>query len=114
MLVDIEVTRCSAYGYDLRLEILGSEGLAKLENVPENQVYIYSRGNTARLPKLPWFAERFREAYYREIESFVEAIARGEKPVPNEEDGLRACVLAEASKRSAINRMPIIISEILG
>ncbi|HWQ16920.1 MAG TPA: Gfo/Idh/MocA family oxidoreductase [Sulfolobales archaeon] len=113
LLVDIEVTRCSAYGYDLRLEILGSEGLARLENVPENQVYIYSRGNTARLPKLPWFAERFREAYYREIEGFVEAIARGEKPVPNEEDGLRACVLAEASKRSAMSRMPVTISEIL-
>ncbi len=112
LLVDIEATRCSAYGHDLRLEILGGEGLIRLENTPETQVYIYGKENSAKMPKLPWFAERFREAYYAEIKSFVETIARGEKPSPNEEDGLRACILAEASKRSAMRGEPIKISEI--
>jgi predicted dehydrogenase len=47
------------------------------------------------------------------MESFVEAIARDGKPSPNEEDGLRACILSEAAKRSAMERRPIDVAELL-
>ncbi|MEM1610423.1 MAG: Gfo/Idh/MocA family oxidoreductase [Sulfolobales archaeon] len=113
-LVNIEVTRCSAYGHDLRLEILGAEGLVKMDNTPETQVYLYGRQGLSRMPRLPWFAERFSDAYYREMESFIEAIARDEKPSPDEEDGLRACVLSEAAKRSALEGRVVSLAEILG
>lgn len=106
-LVIIEASRCSAYGHDLRAEILGSRGMARLDNVPEHSLYIYGEGNTVKSPRLPYFQERFSEAYKNEIRSFIEAVARGEKPVPNEEDGLRACIIAEAAKTSASRREPV-------
>lgn len=112
-LVSIEATRCSVYGHDLRLEILGEKGLLKLENIPEHSVHIYGKDNIARHPRLPWFAERFSEAYYREIEMFIRSITLNERPTPNEEDGLRACAISEAAKRSATEGRPIALSEIL-
>jgi myo-inositol 2-dehydrogenase/D-chiro-inositol 1-dehydrogenase len=112
-LINIEATMCSAYGHDLRLEILGTEGLVKMENTPETHVYFYGKQGSSIMPKLPWFAEKFSEAYYIEMESFVEAITRDGKPSPNEEDGLRACILSEAAKRSAMERRPIDIAELL-
>jgi len=113
-IVNIEATRCSVYGHDLRLEILGTEGLIKMENTPETQVYFYGKHGSSRMPRLPWFAERFSNAYYMEMESFIDAIARDENPLPNEEDGLRACILSEAAKRSALEGRIVMISEILG
>jgi|DewCreStandDraft_3_1066083.scaffolds.fasta_scaffold00650_8 myo-inositol 2-dehydrogenase/D-chiro-inositol 1-dehydrogenase len=112
-LVSIEATRCSVYGHDLRLEILGEKGLLKLENIPEHSVHMYGRDNIARHPRLPWFAERFSEAYYKEIEIFIGSIILGERPTPNEEDGLRACAISDAAKRSAIERRPVTLSEML-
>jgi len=84
-----------------------------MENTPETQVYIYGKGGSSRMPRLPWFAERFSEAYYREIESFLDSIVRDAKPSPDEEDGLRACILSEAAKRAALKGRAVSVPELL-
>ncbi len=84
-----------------------------MENTPETHVYFYGKMGSSKMPRLPWFAEKFSEAYYLEMESFVDAIANDRDPSPNEEDGLRACILSEAAKKSAMEKRPINIEDLI-
>ena len=50
---------------------------------------------------LPFFLERYAEAYRAELDAFISAVERGEAPMPDGEDGLKALLLADAATYSA-------------
>jgi myo-inositol 2-dehydrogenase / D-chiro-inositol 1-dehydrogenase len=78
----IDNCRTSAYGYDQRLEVHGTDGLAQAENVPSH-----------------FYTDRYEEAFRRELESFVAALDGAELEVTGR-DGLAAVAAAEAARRS--------------
>jgi myo-inositol 2-dehydrogenase / D-chiro-inositol 1-dehydrogenase len=49
---------------------------------------------------LPFFLERYAEAYRLELDHFVDALTRGTPPQPSGSDGVKALALAEAALRS--------------
>ena len=97
----IRNSRRAAYGYDQRLELLGSEGLLSAANVLENNIEkITSAGAISAKPE-HFFLERYMRAYQREWADFVDAVTKGSAmPVPLS-DGVRALAVAEAATRSA-------------
>ena len=52
-------------------------------------------------PALPFFLERYAQAYRNELESFVAGVLDGKPLTPSGDDGLRAQVLADAATKSA-------------
>ena len=52
-------------------------------------------------PVLPFFLERYAEAYRAELGSFISAVEQGKAPIPDGEDGLKALLLADAATHSA-------------
>ena len=78
----IDNCRSSAYGYDQRLEVHGTDGLAQVPNVPAH-----------------FYTDRYEVAFRRELESFVAALDGAELEVTGR-DGLAAVVAAEAARRS--------------
>jgi myo-inositol 2-dehydrogenase/D-chiro-inositol 1-dehydrogenase len=50
---------------------------------------------------VPYFPQRFAEAYRAEIEAFVGAVLEGRPVTPNGEDGLAALKVALAATESA-------------
>lgn len=97
----IKNSRRAVYGYDQRLELLGSEGLLSAGNVLENTVSkATSAGVTSGKPEY-FFLERYMRAYQAEWSAFVAAITEG-KPLPvTLADGVNALALAEAATLSA-------------
>lgn len=97
----ISNSRRATYGYDQRVEVHGSKGLASAENpVPAMVTTANAKGYTTQ-PLHTFFMTRYTEAYAAEIAAFV-AAAKGTGPVsPDGNDGLRALLLADAAVRSA-------------
>lgn len=99
-LATIKNSRRAVYGYDQRIELLGSKGLLSAKNVIENTVVKATvEGVVSAKPEF-FFLERYMRAYEEEWRRFVEAVLDN-MPMPvTAEDGVRALAIAEAAKRS--------------
>jgi myo-inositol 2-dehydrogenase/D-chiro-inositol 1-dehydrogenase len=95
----IDNCRRSAYGYDQRLEVHGSEGLASAGNEMTSTVS-FANETGVHAPGLPHFyLDRYAEAFVRELEAFAAAV-EGREPEVSGRDGLAAVVAAVAARRS--------------
>lgn len=100
-IAQISNSRRATYGYDQRIEVHGSLGLLAAGNRHATTVaFADGRGYVAD-PALPFFLERYAEAYRAELDAFVEGVLGGGGLLPSGEDGLRAQVLADAATEAA-------------
>ncbi|MCK4856173.1 MAG: inositol 2-dehydrogenase, partial [Bacteroidales bacterium] len=108
----IDNSRKAAYGYDQRLEVFGSEGMALADNNFPNSHKLYSeKGVSGDLP-LHFFLERYQESYNNEMHDFINALnAGGEMPVGGI-DGLMSIIIGLAARKSVEENRPVKISEI--
>lgn len=96
----INASRRAVYGYDQRIEVLGSAGMLQADNPPPTQVRVSTVvGVTGDKPPY-FFLERYAEAYRLELARFFEALDTQRAPTPGVDDGVRALELAEAAARS--------------
>jgi myo-inositol 2-dehydrogenase/D-chiro-inositol 1-dehydrogenase len=108
----IKNSRRAVYGYDQRIELLGSEGLLSANNVLENTVeHISVNGAISAKPEY-FFLERYMRAYEAEWAAFVEAV-EDEKPVPvSLADGVFALTVAEAATKSSQSGLTVNMNSI--
>ena len=66
--------RCS-YGYDQRIEVFGSEGLLRADNQTNTSVSVAGVSGTLTEPALPFFLERYADAYRLQLDKFLRAAA---------------------------------------
>jgi myo-inositol 2-dehydrogenase/D-chiro-inositol 1-dehydrogenase len=101
----------TAYGYDQRVEVFGTDGMVATENErPHSATLTDSAGSHSVLP-LHFFIERYAESYRRELEAFVECIERDTDPPVTGRDGRIAVVIALAAQRSCDEGRPVPLSE---
>jgi myo-inositol 2-dehydrogenase/D-chiro-inositol 1-dehydrogenase len=100
-LCQISNSRRATYGYDQRIEAHGEKGLLRAGNVTATTVELANAAGFATEPALPFFLERYAEAYRLELDAFITAVSAGRAPEPDGEDGLKALLLADAATRSA-------------
>ena len=109
----IDNSRKAVYGYDQRLEVFGSAGMALAENNFPNNHRLYSKSGVSGDLPLHFFLERYQESYRREMQLFIEALTEG-KPVPaGARDGLMSIATGLAAKKSAELNRPVQIDEIM-
>jgi myo-inositol 2-dehydrogenase/D-chiro-inositol 1-dehydrogenase len=106
-LAQISNSRRATYGYDQRIEVHGSKGMARVGNVHETTVEIASQNGFAGDPVLNFFLERYEEAYKRELASFIAAVEGSKEPSPTGRDGLQAQRLADAATESRRSGRPV-------
>ncbi|WP_413206394.1 inositol 2-dehydrogenase [Rhodospirillum sp. A1_3_36] len=100
-IVAIKNSRRAAYGYDQRVELLGSEGLLSARNMLEHTVEKLSAEGALTAKPEHFFLERYARAYVAEWNAFVEAILDG-APIPvSLEDGINALAVADAATQAA-------------
>ncbi len=106
----IDNSRKAVYGYDQRVEVFGSKGVARAENKrPDETFYGDEEGFHWSLP-LFFFLERYREAYIREVKEFIESVRERRTPSVTGEDGKIAVVIAQAATRSLKEGRPVKIN----
>ncbi|MCC6288957.1 MAG: inositol 2-dehydrogenase [Chitinophagaceae bacterium] len=108
----IDNSRKAVYGYDQRLEVFGSKGMAKAENnTPDNVIQFNDKGGQSALP-LHFFLERYEKAYQSCIQTFVDCVLN-DKPSPvDAHDALMATVVGLAAGISLKEGRPVKIEEI--
>jgi myo-inositol 2-dehydrogenase/D-chiro-inositol 1-dehydrogenase len=100
-LIHINNSRRCAYGYDQRLEVFGEKGMLLAGNRTATTVQGFSDKHTgAGDVVLPFFIERYAEAYANEVAHFVESVSAGTVPLTSFEDGAKALRLADAAIES--------------
>ncbi|HTV10612.1 MAG TPA: inositol 2-dehydrogenase [Acidimicrobiales bacterium] len=108
----IDNSRQASYGYDQRVEVLGSKGLVASDN-PLANTAVFRDGGGSRMATFPYFfVERYTQSYLLQWEAFVGAVSSG-TPVPTSgHDGRAALVLGLAAKKSLAEHRPVRTSEI--
>ncbi|MCF1707954.1 inositol 2-dehydrogenase [Tabrizicola sp. J26] len=110
----ISNSRRATYGYDQRIEVHGSKGLASAENQRPVSIEVATGLGYTRPPLHDFFMTRYTDAYAAEIASFIAAIGGKGKATPSGEDGLIALALADAAVKSAAEKRTVPMSEVLG
>lgn len=96
----VKNSRRAVYGYDQRIELLGSEGLLSAGNILENTITKASAAGIVSAKPEYFFLERYARAYEAEWSSFVNAVLNGESVPVTVQDGVNALAVAEAASLS--------------
>ena len=99
VVAQIDATRMVNYGYDAKVELVGTKGSIftrpdaasefRVLNGPQESIGVYSG-----------YADRFRDAYRLEMESFVNSIVQDTDTKVTAHDGKAAVEIAAAAKKS--------------
>jgi myo-inositol 2-dehydrogenase/D-chiro-inositol 1-dehydrogenase len=108
----ISNSRQAVYGYDQRLELLGSAGAISIGNNFPNTAIISNDQHVQRDLPHHFFVERYVESFVAEIAAFVNAIQH-DTPVPvTGLDGRVPIVMALAAGKSLAEHRSVRLSEI--
>jgi myo-inositol 2-dehydrogenase/D-chiro-inositol 1-dehydrogenase len=109
-IAQISSSRRATYGYDQRIEVHGAGGLLQAGNRQATTVTVANAGGYRSDPALPFFLERYADAYRAELDTFINGMLDGKPIAPSGEDGLKAQVLADAATESAKSGQTVRVS----
>jgi myo-inositol 2-dehydrogenase/D-chiro-inositol 1-dehydrogenase len=107
----IETSRRSNWGYDIRTEVAGATGKVIVES-PRKTPVLFAKNFGSSFDHFENFPDRFEQAYRLELESFFQALRKGEPPSPGPQDALETLRLALAAKKSWRQVRSVKVSEI--
>jgi len=108
---NVEVSLNAFYGYDIRTEILGSEGAVMIGVHQHTPVMLFTRAG-AQHDVTPYLMERFGDAYGAQLQHFVDCLYDGQAPSVGAADALAACEIGIAATRAYRTGRPITLSEL--
>ncbi len=96
----VDLTRSGIYGYDISTEILGLEGTIRIGYLRETPITVMTKANGVTHDTVPYFMERFREAYTNQLQNFAQNVQHGRQPPITIDDGLEALRIGVAATRA--------------
>ncbi len=108
----IDNCRRASYGYDQRVEVLGSKGAIATANNYPNAATVSDGSSVRRDLPLNFFMDRYTESFATEVAAFVDAV-QNDKPTPvTGYDGRVPVVMGLAAAKSYKEGRPVKLSEI--
>ena len=108
---NIDMSRNAVYGYDIRTEILGTEGSLWVGYLQQTPTLVLNRDGVTH-DTVPYFMERFATAYAEEIRDFVKHIIDGTPSSVTGEDARKATAIGIAATLSLDEQRPVLLSEL--
>lgn len=105
----IDNSRKAVYGYDQRLELFGSLGMVKAENVTGSSVQMLTDTMTTEKNPYPNFATRYQAAYRAELVAFANSILLDQPIQVTGIDAIMAQRIAIAAERSLQIGAPVAV-----
>ncbi len=93
-------SRSSAYGYDQRIEVFGSEGMLSVDNNHEHRTKLWSPSGQSSSKPLNFFLERYARSYKHEIDAFLDCIKNKKDAPVTIDDALKATQIARMAMES--------------
>jgi myo-inositol 2-dehydrogenase/D-chiro-inositol 1-dehydrogenase len=110
-LTAIDNSRRAAYGYDQRVEVFGSEGVAASDNPLVHTTRVLTSAGVHSPPLPYFFLERYLSSYVREWEAFIAAVQTGTPPPVSVNDARAPLVIGLAAWRSLHTGQPVRVDE---
>lgn len=110
----IKNSRRAAYGYDQRLEVLGSKGLLQVRNMLENTMVKSTAAGVTGAKPTYFFLERYTAAFSAQWTAFVGAVESGAAMPVSLADGVEALAMAEAATRSVQTGAAVALADVKG
>ena len=107
----IDLTRNGVYGYDIRTEIVGTAGTIKVGYLRETPIELMKKEGVSH-DVVPFFMERFKDAYLIQLQDFVGNILTDQAPSITCADGVEALRIAIAARRSFEENRPVELKQI--
>jgi inositol 2-dehydrogenase len=95
----------ATYGYDIRTEIVGSNGSILVGSLQQTPVTLLNRNGGTQVLQ-DHFLARFASAYVLEVQDFIHSVVNEKTPRVTGEDGLRALEIAVAAEKSYLQSKP--------
>lgn len=97
------------YGYDSRVEILGTQGIIKVGSQHANSAETVTADRVIRSDSMDSWRTLFIDAYRAEDQAFIDCIREDTEPPVSGTDGKMALVLVNEGLRSILEHRPIIL-----
>ena len=111
-LTTIDNSRQAVYGYDQRVEVFGSDGVASSENPLAHTGVVRSSSGTSAATLPYFYLERYTPSYVHEWEAFVGALSSGKTPPVTAGDARPPLAIGLAAWRSVREGRPVRIEEV--
>jgi myo-inositol 2-dehydrogenase/D-chiro-inositol 1-dehydrogenase len=111
-LTTIDNSRRAAYGFDQRVEVFGSDGVAASENPLAHTGVVRTTTGTSQPPLPYFFLERYLPSYEYAWQAFVSAVRSGTPTSPSAADARAPLVIGLAASRSLRDGRPVRVEEI--
>jgi scyllo-inositol 2-dehydrogenase (NAD+) len=95
----VDLSRSGLYGYDIAADILGSEGTLRVGYLRETPVTLLTKNSVAH-DTVPYFMERFRDAYTTQLQNFAQNVLNDRTPPITIDDGLEALRIGVAATKA--------------
>jgi myo-inositol 2-dehydrogenase/D-chiro-inositol 1-dehydrogenase len=109
-LTAIDNSRQAVYGYDQRVEVFGSRGMAASENPHAHSTVVRTVDGTRTSPLPHFFLERYVPSYLREWDAVVEAVRTGSPPPVSGVDARAPLVIGLAAWESLREGGPVTLT----
>jgi myo-inositol 2-dehydrogenase / D-chiro-inositol 1-dehydrogenase len=108
----IDNSRKAVFGYDQRVEILGSKGKIASENRFANEVVVSGEKSVYTDLPLNFFMQRYTESFALELQLFVQAVLEDKTTPVTGDDARVPVVMALAARKSYDEHRPVKLKEI--
>ena len=106
----LEVGLRTAYGYDIRTEVLGEKGRLHIERDKQPDLSVYDAAGVHH-DRPRHFSERFPEAYAAEIRAFAAGVLEGRALTPGVHDALHSLRLGLAAQHALVSGQTVQVQD---
>jgi len=110
----VDLTRSGIYGYDISTEILGLEGTIRIGYLRETPIVVMTKDHGVSHDTVPYFMERFRDAYTNQLQNFAQNVLNGTPPPITIDDGLEALRVGVAATKAQATGTTVTVADITG
>lgn len=108
----VDLTRSGIYGYDISTEILGLEGTIRIGYLRETPIVVMTKANGVSHDTVPYFMERFRDAYTNQLQNFAQNVLQQREPPITIEDGMEALRIGVAATRAQQTGTTVMVADV--
>ena len=101
MVANVETLHGARYGYDIRAEVVGTEGTLFIGGHQRTALQLFTAHGARHDLPAHWL-ERFADAYRLELRDFVRSVLDHRSPAVTGEDGRRALAIALAADEAGV------------
>ena len=109
----VDITRNGIYGYDIIADLLGTQGTLRVGYIRETPLLVMTKGAVTH-DTVPFFMERFGEAYAAQLENFAQNVLHERTPPVTVDDGVEALRVAVAATQAQKTGQRVDVASVAG